>query len=117
MIRILTAWTLLVLAASPFTAPFTTCDVGMLVRQPPPILVVSAGHAVQSVAIPASNGDATTIAPPVTRTHLEQDQAVVLCDARALALTYHASIAIRHSLRDSGHAPDESPPKSLAMRL
>jgi hypothetical protein len=117
MIRMFSAWVLLVLALSPFTAPFTTCDFGTLVRQPSHALARSPGRTVELIGIPASNGDATTIGPPVTRTQLERDHAIASYDLRGLEPSCNVLIATRHSLRDSGHVPEGSPPQALALRL
>lgn len=117
MIRIICAWALLLLAASPFTAPFSTCDVGALVGNPSHILALSFTQTAHSLGVLPSNRDANGVAPTVTRTQLRQDVAVAPLDVQALALRRLLAAAIHQPFRDPDRAPDWSPPQSPALRL
>jgi len=75
MIRTTCAWVLLILAASPFTAPFSTCDLAALLGRAASVRVTSVGQAAQCVPDAHANTDATGICPVVSRTELTREPA------------------------------------------
>jgi hypothetical protein len=69
MIRLTFAWVLLFLTISPFTAPFSTCDLGALLGHVAVDAIAIEGHSVQCVSgTPETDpyGDACTVASIVT---------------------------------------------------
>jgi hypothetical protein len=79
MIRISFTWLLLVLAASPFTVPFATCDLGALLAAKSPAQIAPVVPSVQAVAA-ASERDATSLAPIAGRLEVAKDSTVVTID-------------------------------------
>src|SRR5262245_25725384 len=124
MVRKACAWALLLLAASPFTAPFSTCDVSMLMRDLP-----HEGHApyaqVESVAqqspdaeVSPVTSEAYAISPVSTRLELGKQL------ARASFALLERVVAVKQvrtgRVRPHGclnHTPDRPAGKSVILRL
>src|SRR5216683_4796115 len=108
MMRIVCAWSLLLLAASPFTAPFATCDLGALLGHieqiipPGQSLWCIAGVRAGSDAYLA-NTDAYSISPLTTRTELAREPAFTLTvsPARAFDRVDAAAVCSPHDLNQS----------------
>jgi hypothetical protein len=114
MIRTCCAWLLLVLAVSPFTTPFATCDLGALINGTAPVQIAALGPSIQHVSA-ATDSDANSIAPVMARVGLARNSALV-----ALALPVHTgghfSISFDRSPHDEQPQRDSSP-QSTVLRL
>jgi hypothetical protein len=114
MIRHACTWLLIVLAASPFTAPFSTCDARALLGSHASMALVMARAMSSCVDIVAASesGDAASISPIVERVVLSRDAALVLAGWPVSAtpetplLPYPAPAHYHGALEDS---PDQSP--------
>lgn len=115
MIRNACTWLLIVLAASPFTAPFSTCDVSAL--------FANRASVIASSVLPCANietrsemDDAGSIAPLVGRVVLLRDVVLMLANWPVPP----ASDPLERSLSTSiqyGRALDGAPVQSLVLRL
>jgi hypothetical protein len=80
MVRIVCTWVLIVLAASPFTAPFSTCDLSALLgRHSSAVLVLSVAECAD-MADGLGTGDAGSISPVVGRVLLTREVVLVRSD-------------------------------------
>jgi hypothetical protein len=74
MIQVVCTWLLVVLAASPFTAPFSTCDLAALLGRtagiPMAPFAQSGSQVTATLGSTDLSGDAYSISPVVTRTEL-----------------------------------------------
>src|SRR4051812_22439676 len=81
-IRIACAWLLLLLAASPFTAPYATCDLSLLIGQPVRQQIVQLGASIQHVAARVDQ-DAFSISPVTARVQFTPKPAAVMVPVRS----------------------------------
>jgi hypothetical protein len=115
MMRSVLAWSLLLLAASPFTAPYSTCDLGVLL-----------GHATYAQMIPArpagriaaasADSDAYSVSPVVTRIELAREPALATAIFRIRALNRGRAPSV-HSPRDVNLSPHEPSGQPITLRL
>src|SRR5215831_7969100 len=116
MTRTVCAWVLLLLAASPVTAPFSTCDLRLLTARTATV-DVPAPVRFGSISATESDGvDAYSLSPLVTRSVPRPDShpSVAVAPARGLR---PAGISDRHRPRDINRSPHESSPSSTVLRL
>jgi len=116
MIRSTCAWLLLLLAASPVTAPFSTCDLRVFVTQ---TAAVQTGAPVQFGSLSAAErdgGDAYSISPLVSRTGL-----LPASPSSAAVLPLHIilpEVVARMSVPlDLNRSPHELPALATVLRL
>src|SRR5262245_3214551 len=79
MIQVTCTWVLVMLAASPFTAPFATCDLSVLLGRTAGVHVVplaqSGAHLTATLVTTDPSSDADSVSPVVTRTDLGKNDA------------------------------------------
>jgi hypothetical protein len=115
MTRTVCAWVLLLLAASPVTAPFSTCDLRLLTART--TVDVPATVRFGSISATESDGvDAYSLSPLVTRSVPRPDSypSVAVAPAHVLRL---AGISDRHRLRDINRSPHEFSSSRTVLRL
>jgi hypothetical protein len=78
MIRTACTWLLIVLAASPFTAPFSTCDLSALLGSRPSTVLVMHVAGCADIAACTESSDAGSLSPLVGRVVLTRDSILVL---------------------------------------
>jgi len=116
MIRAACTWLLIVLAASPFTAPFSTCDVSALFASRASSVIEPAVSPCADIAACSEMDDAGSISPLVGRVVLSRDAVLVLTDwpvpltSDPLALSRPVPVPYGRALKDS-------PVQSLVLRL
>jgi hypothetical protein len=116
MFRVVCAWALLVLAASPFTAPFSTCDVGAFLGAEGHALVLPSGRLVLAVATAPVNGDALSLSPIISRVQLPADRAATLLDlpaSRAVDRAFRVTLGSPYDLK--GPSGRNEPPGRLSV--
>jgi hypothetical protein len=80
MIRVVCAWMLIVLAASPFTAPFSTCDVSALLGTHTSTVAISSVATCPEIGDCSSTSDAGSVSPLVLRIVLTRNAVLVPSD-------------------------------------
>jgi len=116
MIRAAYTWLLIVLAASPFTAPFSTCDVSVLFANRASSVIAPSVLPFADIATCSETDDAGSISPVIGRVVLSRDVVLMLTDwpvppiSDALERSPYASIQYGRALADA-------PVQSLALRL
>jgi hypothetical protein len=116
MIRAACTWLLIVLAASPFTAPFSTCDVGALFANRASSVITPSVLPCADIATCSETDDAGSISPVVGRVVLSRDAVLMLADwpipptSDALELSRPAPV-------QDGRVLDDAPVQSLVLRL
>jgi hypothetical protein len=119
MIRAACTWLLIVLAASPFTAPFSTCDVTALLGSRAATMTMMIAPPVLSstnIAASSESGDAAAISPLVGRTVLSRDAVLVLTDW-PVPPTPGAPERSRPAAVQYSRALEDSPVQLLVLRL
>jgi len=116
MLRRVCALMLVVLAASPFTAPFSTCDLGTLCGCAPAQLA-SAGTVAFSVAAAPSNVDAYSISPVLVRIELRRQPAAAAIRVPDPREGNRRAAASRRSFRDLARSPHGLPQQLTVLRL
>jgi hypothetical protein len=116
MIRAACTWLLIVLAASPFTAPFSTCDASALFANRAPSVIAPSVLPCAHIATRSETDDAGSISPVVGRVVLSRDVVLVLTDwpvpPTSDALERSPSASIHY-----GSALADAPVQSIALRL
>jgi hypothetical protein len=109
MIRTTCAWVLLLLAASPVTAPFSTCDLRLFTAHTASVQPAVARFASIS-ATESDGGDAYSVSP-LTRSVLPADSpsSVAVFPVRIPAPAAASSVRGRRNLNRSPHEPTASP--------
>jgi hypothetical protein len=119
MIRACT-WLLVVLAASPFTAPFSTCDVNTLLgAQSPAMMAAVVTPIVLSSACRlavAETGDAGSISPVVGRVVLTRDD-VLIGSIWPVPVSGRAAVRDRLVFTQDPGALEDPPVQSPVLRL
>jgi hypothetical protein len=120
MIRPACAWVLLILATSPFTPPFSTCDLGVLLGHTTYAQVTSLGRAAQGIVPingdPDRCSDAYGVSPVVTRIELPRESA---CTVASLLIDAFDCLSVRAAsfpieVSQSLHPPSR---QSAVLRL
>ena len=114
MIRAACTWLLIVLAASPFTAPFSTCDVSALFANHASISVSVLPCA--DIATRSETDDAGSISPVVGRVVLSRDAVLMLTDWPIPPASDTREVS-RPAPIQYGRALDDAPVQSLVLRL
>lgn len=115
MIRTTCAWLLLALAASPFTAPFSTCDFQALVGRTAYTLVTSMGQPMRGAADVPANSDACGLSPIVSRVQLTRGAAHPVAAAFVVECDRPEGRGFR--LRPQDQSPPDLPLNSRVLRL
>lgn len=117
MIRTACTWLIIVLAASPFTAPFSTCDVSALLgSHAQTVLIAPSVSASPDLIAPSELGDAGSISPVVGRAVLSRDSALVLTGWPVPAAA-DTRVRAYPDLVQYGRALDDAPVQSLVLRI
>jgi len=117
MIRSTCAWLLLLLAASPVTAPFSTCDLRVFATRAAAIqLNAPLAHFGSFSAAESDRGDADSVSPIVSRVALSHDShsSVAVLPLRVPALTAVGRVRIPLDLNRSPH---DLPPSLTVLRV
>jgi hypothetical protein len=107
---------LVVLAASPVTAPFSTCDLGTLLGCVPTLLA-SAGTTALSVAAAPTNGDAYSISPVLVRIELRHQPAAAAITVPDPRHGSRLAPISRRSFRDLDRSPRDPSQQITVLRL
>jgi hypothetical protein len=115
MIRSTCAWLLLLLAASPVTAPFSTCDLRVFVAQTASLEAAAPQFGSLSAA-ERDGGDAYSISPLVNRSALSQDSpsSVAVLRLHVILPGIVARMSVPLALNRSPH---ELPASATVLRL
>ena len=116
MIRAACTWLLIVLAASPFTAPFSTCDVSALFANRASSVMAPSVLPCANIATRSEVDDAGSISPVVARVVLLRDVVLMLTDWPIPSL-FDALERSRPDPVQYGRALDDVPVQSLVLRL
>jgi len=114
MIRSTCAWVLLVLATSPVTAPFSTCDLRVFLARTAAVQSVAPQFG-SLVAAEREAGDAYSISPLVSRSALSKDSpssAVVPVPVVRPRIVVRMSVPL-----DVSRSPHESPASTPVLRV
>ena len=114
MIRTACAWVLLLLAASPVTAPFSTCDLRRFAGDTPIVQPAFAQFASIS-ATESDDGDAYSLSPIVTRSVLRPDSPAG--DATAARVLIPPDTGRLRAPRGLNRSPHELSASSMVLRL
>jgi hypothetical protein len=116
MIRTACTWFLIVLAASPFTAPFSTCDVSVLLSSHTTGGFTPAVPTREEIGTCAETDDAGSLSPVVGRVVLSRDAVLVSTDW-PVPLTPDTRVASPHVPVDNDRTLDDWPVQSSVLRL
>jgi hypothetical protein len=76
MIRATCAWALVLLSASPFTAPFSTCDLGAFLSATKSAQLLPLKQSSLRLAAKLETSDADALSPVVARVQLDKETAL-----------------------------------------
>jgi hypothetical protein len=116
MIRVVCSWLLIVLALSPFTAPFSTCDVSALLENHTSTAIVPWVPASPDLTTLSSIDDAGALSPLIGRVMLSRDSvlAVIGWPVRS---TFDRSVRPRSVSNPDSYALQDPLLQSLVLRL
>jgi hypothetical protein len=116
MIRATCAWALLLLAASPFTAPYSTCDLRAFFVELKPAQVLSLGQAQTCIGVASATSDADAVSPVVARTQLQRDAALPLIESPVPRRINHVGFR-RLPPADLNRSPHHTTSQPTVLRL
>jgi hypothetical protein len=114
MIRTACAWVLLLLAASPVTAPFSSCDLRLFTMSTTGIQSTAVARFASISATESDGGDAYSLSPIVTRIVMPDDSPSVT--APPFVVMNSAAVADTRPPRDLNRSPHHLS-ASTALRL
>jgi hypothetical protein len=115
MIRTTCAWVLLILAASPVTAPFASCDLQAFFT-PSPFAWAASGPTVSISPATSIDSDEYSVSPIVSKIELPKDSlssVAVLSGGTLTPIVGHGA----DSLDGVGRSPDERPARPRVLRV
>jgi len=116
MIRTACAWFLLLLAASPVTAPFSTCDLRLFAANTASIESAAAARLASISATENDGGDAYSLSP-LTRIVLPADDSTTIVTIISVPVTPLVAIVPGRSPRDLNRSPHDSSASPTVLRL
>jgi hypothetical protein len=115
MIRTCCAWLLVVLAASPFTTPFATCDLGALIDGTPSMQIAALCPSIHHAGA-ATDCDAASIAPVMARIEIARNSALAALVV-PVRTDGHSSPSLDRSRHDEQLSQREFSPQRIILRL
>ena len=115
MIRTACAWVLLLLAASPVTAPFSSCDLRLFTMSTTGIQSTAVARFASISATESDGGDAYSLSPIVTRCLVPNDSSPIVAALPFLGMKPSAAADARRP-RDLNRSPHPLS-ASTALRL
>jgi hypothetical protein len=116
MIRAACTWLLIVLAASPFTAPFSTCDVSALFANRASSMIAPSVLPCADIATCSETDDAGSISPVVGRVVLSRNAVLMPIDWPIPPMSDALELSRPAPVQD-GRVLDDAPVQPLVLRL